>query len=495
MNLTDLTNRLVRAPRKGWLVAGLALAVLGARLAVFHWAGSPLPYFDQWMAEFDNGFMKASRGYSLWQTLSSSHNEHLLLTTKLFSFLGFALNGYWDVPFLAVLSAAVRAVEAGGVFALLTRGQSRGPVLAIWTACLVVFAAPISGFNLLCGLQVSFFFADLALIVALAVAVRWHGSGREAACLVGAQLFGLASLGSALVIPACTGAAALLLRLRDRRFWLAWTCTALLCAAYVLKFHEFGAGDVRRFEPLFFLRLLAWPFGSAALGAGIALVVLIALCRHGSARTTVTPAQAVSVGLIGFAMLNAALIALNRRPEEFHHRHWDTLGLLPLGLVALGAQFSDSTRFRRLIAGATVAFAAGAVLFLGRHIVRETWPYASAAHLHREENVTRYRALLLSGKIQHETERINRALTEGDYAFFDGPFDRYAMPPVAAHNYLRQPLPALAVLSPDIIPARAASFVSRLTRLVIRLGAWLLLPAVACAALGLRPERAGASRD
>ena len=85
----------------------LALLVLGMRLGVFQYAGSPLPYFDQWILEFNNIFLMMLHEESLWTILFTSHNEHMPVTTKLLSMTGFVLNGYWDVKFLAVVAALV----------------------------------------------------------------------------------------------------------------------------------------------------------------------------------------------------------------------------------------------------------------------------------------------------------------------------------------------------------------------------------------------------
>lgn len=146
-----------------WAFA-LFLLVLGARLWVFSYAGSPLPLYDQWIAEFNNLFLQAAGGGGIVETLLTPHNEHLQLSTKLVSLGGFVANGYWDVPFLAAASAFVRAAEAAVLFGLITQGASSRGKFCLWGLCAAIFAAPLSGYNLLCGLQISFYFAGLALL-------------------------------------------------------------------------------------------------------------------------------------------------------------------------------------------------------------------------------------------------------------------------------------------------------------------------------------------
>lgn len=93
-------------------ILSLVIVVFGARLWVFQYAGSPLPYFDQWLAEYNNLFLSLAAGQSTFDALFRQHNEHALITTKLFSLIGFSLNGYWDVKFLVVIAAITRAAGA-----------------------------------------------------------------------------------------------------------------------------------------------------------------------------------------------------------------------------------------------------------------------------------------------------------------------------------------------------------------------------------------------
>jgi hypothetical protein len=106
-----------------WMELALGFLVLGARLSVFSYAGSPLPYYDRWVAEFNNTFLNLFSGNSIWSVLFMPYNNHVILTTRLTTLFGFALNGYWDVAFLAAAAAFIRALEAALMFRLLSTGH------------------------------------------------------------------------------------------------------------------------------------------------------------------------------------------------------------------------------------------------------------------------------------------------------------------------------------------------------------------------------------
>jgi hypothetical protein len=301
--------------------------------------------------------------------------------------------------------------------------------------------------------------------------------------LIGAQVFGLLSMGSALVIPVCTALIGALFHQRAKSFWLTWLGTAGLCAGYLAAFHHPHPAIHPTFSASFFLRMASWPADSLMVGIGL-LVILALVLRHRPSGTPIQPAQGISIGLAVFAVVNMGLIALSRRPEEFHARHWDTVALFPLGLGCLCAQITvANSRYQRLLKFAVRILVVAIAASLAWRIQTQTRPYLVDAHTHRDENIARYRERLLSGRIQEDRVFINQALEKKDYAFFDDPVYRYAMPPTVVHNYLLKPMGVLPLLSPDFIPAREPSLLSLATKQVIRLGPWLLLSIASFTAL------------
>ncbi len=218
--------------RTRWSMA-LALIVFGARLVVFDYAGSPLPYYDQWIAEFYNLFFAIIAGGNP-SALFSWHNEHILFTTRILSLFGFLINGYWDVAFLAACSAAIRAIVAATAFRLLTQYADHKSTALIWGLCVLAFALPVSGYNALSGLQVSFYLTDLSAIAAIGLLLNWPGCRLGPPLLVLLSLAGLFSMASGLVIPIVTLGVHLATRMVRQGFWPAWIITGIAAIAYTI---------------------------------------------------------------------------------------------------------------------------------------------------------------------------------------------------------------------------------------------------------------------
>jgi hypothetical protein len=470
------------------LVAGmLGLLVLGIRLAVFEYAGSPLPYYDQWIAEYHNLLLPAV-GHSnegLWPLLFTPHNEHLLVTSKLITLAGFWLNGYWDVHFLVVASAFTRAACAAVTYLLLTESAKGRVRIAIWVVCAVNFAAPLSAYNLLSGLQISFSLADLSFLTSLWIVQRWS-SATSAPALFFATAAGLGSLSSALAIPGAVLAFHLLDGRRRIWFWRAWASTAALAALYVaqrstLIAHQSETTSLTIIT--FFLSLLAWPIGSALLG--VAIVILLVVVGERRFRVPVRDSQlALIVAMATFGALNAGFLALQRTPATLHMRHWETLGWVPLALIALGTRLAtrSDTKRKWFVAGTTVLAGAYTIALTGLFF-DQTKPYLLAAHHRHEEALSFYRPMVLSGPgLLNQAHQLNGRLNERDYAFFDDPIGRFAIHPSVAYSIAQNYVPALSLLSPALIPVRATSFAGRLTWWLIRSGKWLAIFSIMAAA-------------
>jgi len=177
-----------------------------------------------------------------------------------------------------------------------------------------------------------------------------------------------------------------------------------------------------------------------------------------------------------FAMLNSAMIALNRQPSELHPRHWDTLLWMPFGAIALAILIVPQLpRFRRVAIVASLGLAA---LFGGAFAQRYftvTQPYYDASHQQRDAIVLQYRDWFLSGEIKQAAEGVNQQLEQKDYRFYDDPVGRYMPHPIAVANILDAPIPSLSLLSPEILPTREPGLIARLTALIIGQGKLLCL--------------------
>ncbi|PTX98905.1 hypothetical protein [Opitutus sp. ER46] len=485
----------------------LGLIVLGVRLALFGYAGSPLPYYDQWLAEFNNTLLPATVDGPSFALLFTPHNEHILATTKLLSLLGVGLNGYWDVPFLAAIAALVRAIEAVLTFRVLSFAAARGVTVTAWLGCLVVFATPLSGYNLLSGLQVSFYLSDLALLGSLLCVARWQHAGRNGAALALLTLFGLSSMGAAIAIPAATLATHLASPRHRPGFWTAWILSATAAGAYAL-WAGAGVGIRTAGLPLaeraaFLLQLLGWPSGNVLWGAAILFGVIAGVLWLW--RTQRRAAAALPLGLATYAAANLAMLAWRRPPSDFHARHFEIAALLPLGVMVLAASLAyvtspsapDSTApatshpspgtaphraSRRLLVPLAALYLCALV-----SVWLNAGTYLVAAHAHRAEAVAHYRALLTSPRMQQARVEMNERLRALDYRFFDDPILRFTPHPTVYGNILVRPLSALALLAPEILPSRPPSVTSRVVRVAFAAGPWLaVLGALLAAAVALK---------
>jgi hypothetical protein len=370
----------------------------------------------------------------------------------------------------------VRAGVAVLAFRLLADGRSPAARAWVWGACALVFAAPVSAFNVLCGMQVGFFMAEFALLWALRSVLGWERAGGGTVKLIAAGVLGLVSLGSAIAIPAATLTVHLLQRRERPGFLVAWVAS-VLPVAFVAE----GGGTSSLLpswpQALFFLRLLSWPVLNAGLGACLLVCAAVWVWRTFRRGGCQENGSAAGAALAVFAGANTALLALNRLPHEFHSRHWDTVSLGTLGVIAVVAglvagEWAADRRMRWAARGLVVMYAAAFVFQLGTGSL----PYLREARITRSDTLIHYRNLFLSGNIQGAGMRINDRLVERDYAFFDDPVDRFVPHPTVVLNIAANPMRAYGMMSPDIFPVRGRSPVAVATDWLIRAG-WLLLPA------------------
>jgi hypothetical protein len=472
----------------------LFLIVLGSRLMVFSYAGSPLPYYDQWFAEFNATLLAISAGNGI-EVLLSHHNEHILLTTKVLTLLGYSINGYWDVAFVVLCSAAVRALTAAWTFQLIAESARPKLKSLLWCLCVVLFAAPFSGFNLLMGMQVSFYLVDFALLWSLRTTTQWTTPFAGGLALVGGTLFGLLSFASAVAIPACTLAAHLFQRRPRPGFWPAWTVSAVLALAFIISRRQISETIASTHAPIthqamahFWLQIIAWPINLAPIGALIVVLCIIALIIAWRQDRCRNAAHAIILGIGVYAAMNAAFIAMSRMPSEWHMRHWETNAFLPLALVALGLCLADLNASKRPVLILTGAIALCYAFYAGNLIRTVNWPYIQAAHDTRSAALDHYRTLLREKSLHEESSRL---VAKEGYAFFDDPVGRYTIPPVVLNNLAVLDYRPLSLLSPEIIPIRSPGWFSRWTGALIACG-WLIT--LLGAAVGVAAARRDFSR-
>ncbi len=148
-------------------IAGLVFTLVGAKMFFVRNFGSMVPYWDQWDGEADLLYKSYINSTLSFAKLLSSHNEHRIFTTRVFSLALFELDGGWD-PMLQMIANAVLHVGVIILLVLIIQRIIRPTqflLLAVFSALL--FVLPIGWENLLAGFQSQFYFLLMFSLLAL----------------------------------------------------------------------------------------------------------------------------------------------------------------------------------------------------------------------------------------------------------------------------------------------------------------------------------------
>jgi len=482
-----------------WLISGLFIAIFGCRLWAFSYAGSPLPYYDQWVGEYDRLYLSLLGDQPAWRLLFLYHNEHRIVTTKLLSLIGYKLNGYWDVHFLVLLAAVARGVEGALLYLLLAKplqGAARLLVLGIIT---FFFCMPLSGYNLMSGFQIQFFLADIAVLLALLFFLHWDEPVKCGLTLAILYGLGLLSFSTSLILPGVLFVAYMLLPQR-RLAWLpVFTVLSVIgIGFYFTKPAATMTSNAGLYQQLdFFLKLVGWPLGYVWTGAlllGTAVLCVIFRIKSKSGNCQ----QAAAVGLLAYGLGNALVLALTRGPEFFHMRHWDSIGLIAIGMVALFAGgISKSSKFQRLAINAVALLVVFYLITAVKECTAVSVPYLKAAHDRQESNVEYYRTMLLTKSFDKDILRVLVELLNNSLLFAEDPLLRYTLHPSTPQRMYFSYEQALLILSPEIIPSpdRKLSLLSRVTKGFIESGMVLAFVGILCMVIAIIPVLRRTCRD
>ena len=152
-----------------WIFAGIF--ILGVKWWLIDMLGVNVPFLDQWDAEGRNLYAAWQTGELTFSSLIAAHNEHRIITGRLWHLLWFLLNEQtWNVRLQMQVNAIVHTTAVLLVTAAAcAHGGRRLSVasLPILLVGLAVGAVPSAWFNLFGGFQVQFYFALLFQIVAM----------------------------------------------------------------------------------------------------------------------------------------------------------------------------------------------------------------------------------------------------------------------------------------------------------------------------------------
>jgi hypothetical protein len=334
------------------LLAGFCLLIFGAKLWFIDVAGSDLPTWDQWDAESEVVLRPWLEGWLRAREIFHPHNEHRLVTTKLYTLGLFVANGQWDCFLETTANAAVHTLCAL-LLLLFARRWLAGIRLALFAALLVLlFTLPFSWENTLCGFQVQFYFLLLFSLghVWLTLesdrfGVRWVAGQLSGALAVLTMASGFLSAAAVLAVLAHR-------LLRERRWSAQQAATAVLAvifcvAGWLMKNEVAGHAVLRAHSPGQFveslLQLLAWP-GSALFPWSLVLFAPAAVFLARRVRSRITSADdALLLGLQAWLLLQCLALAYARGGggTVLSPRYLDLLAVnVALGWIFLAQEFS-----------------------------------------------------------------------------------------------------------------------------------------------------------
>lgn len=338
------------------MAAGFFLLIFGGKLWFIDRAGSDLPTWDQWDGEWEQALRPWLEGRLTVANLIHGHNEHRVLTTRLYALGLFLANGQWDA---FVETAGNAAIHTGLALMLLliARRHLRGPwLLSMGLLLVLLFTLPFSWENALFGFQVSFYFMLLFSVGHIWLTLRsdqfsvgW-GIGQLCGLLVvGTLASGLLSAAAVLCVLAYR-------LLRNPRWTAQQAVTAALCLAlcalgwiarceveghrglFAHNFREFAHG---------LLTLLSWPC-LWPFPWGFILFIPTAIFVVRLVRTPALGAgEAVLLGLLAWVLLQFLALAYARSGGGIvvAPRYLDLLAVhVALGFVFLGRETSGIMR-------------------------------------------------------------------------------------------------------------------------------------------------------
>ncbi|MDB6168533.1 MAG: hypothetical protein JWM88_1397 [Verrucomicrobia bacterium] len=196
--------------RPATLAALLGAVIFALRSATVFYAGSPVPFHDQWIAEATHLFVQDARHALTWHNFFIPNGDHLHVTTRLIAYGLYRLTGRWDVlAEMLVNNALVAAAFACVLEAVLRKFSGRAVagaalVAAIWLGSPLFYGNTLWGFQSCIELLV----LTAALQIVATCAMRgfdrdWWLAGVSAA--IGILSFGSGWLASLVGVGICIG--------------------------------------------------------------------------------------------------------------------------------------------------------------------------------------------------------------------------------------------------------------------------------------------------
>jgi len=330
--------------RDALVLSILAVVAIGARLVLIDSYGSPVPYWDQWDAEADRLYKPWLNGTLTLSNLFSAHNEHRILTTRLWLLGIFELGGgRWNPLLQMRCNTCLAAASIVSLVLCLGRGLRDRERLLLQGCGLLMSVVPYGWENTLWGFQSQIYLLVLASVWCLwLTGTQPPGSARwwvGVACGIAAWL---SMAGGAITLAAAAmanGFSAICEREHRPRWIRSVIVLSCLAMASIALTPHVGRHDPMRPQSVAqFLRavaaLLGFPEAEDGFGArAIARMCIVnaplawwcarTLLRRGSGGVDRT--EAFLWGLAMWHYGSVLAIALSRASAPFEPRYTDIL--------------------------------------------------------------------------------------------------------------------------------------------------------------------------
>jgi hypothetical protein len=394
------------------LLASLFLILLGTRAALISYAGSPLPFLDEWEADGARLLEPYIQGNLTISDLFIPLNEHRIFFTKLLVLLIFNVSGYWDVVLQMIVNAVLDSVTVVAIAYMLSRVLRGGLAVAAIVLSTLINAVPfgydnaVLGFNTHFYLLLAFSFASLWFLTdSLAWSWRW---GAGVLCALGSAL----CLASGSLTFAAAGAAQLLQMACGRRAGLrealgivllfVVTLALAITIPHVPEAEPHKAHSVGQFLSAF-VGLIGWP-AHTALGLVLVLPTAMFLFRTVADRPMLSDPRWFNVAMFGWVVCQILALAVGRALLPLQNRYFDILLIgTTINFVSAFWLFQRDAPKRSLMTWRTFALAA--------------WLFALTLSLthpqrHLPDQIEEWRTMLATG-----SRNVQGYLATGDSSF------------------------------------------------------------------------------
>lgn len=331
---------------------GLALLIFGAKLWLIERAGSDLPLLDQWDGEGESVIRPWLEGRLTASNIFSSHNEHRIITTKLYVLGLFVVNGQWNALVETTSNAAIHTLCALVLLLIARRWLAGGWLTVFGGVLLLLFALPFSWENTLYGFQIQFYFLLLFsfghLVFSLEndrFSIRWSIGQLCGLLAVATMASGFLSAAALLVTLAVQWAHKRALTAQQITTGLialalcvaGWAMKAAVPDHAVLQAHGIAEFVVS------FSHALAWPGPVVVPIVFAPAAVFLIRCIR---RRAVAHSEIVLFGLLAWSVLQCAALAYARGGGAvLSSRYFDLLSVnVALGWFFIATQLTGRIR-------------------------------------------------------------------------------------------------------------------------------------------------------